>query len=125
MAMLARLAREKGVSAYIGDGANRWTAVHVSDAGRLYRLALESGAPACVYHASTEEGIAFREIAEAIGHALGLPVEPRPHEHFGWLAGFVGADAPVSSARTRALTGWKPTGPTLLADLAQPASFGK
>ena len=125
MAILARLAREKGVSAYIGDGANRWTAVHVSDAGRLYRLALEAGAPARAYHASAEEGIAFRAIAEAIGRALDLPVEPRPREHFGWLAGFVGADAPVSSARTRALTGWKPTGPTLLADLAQPAYFGE
>jgi len=123
MAILARLAREKGVSAYIGDGANRWTAVHVSDAGRLYRLALEAGAPARVYNGSAEEGIAFRAIAEAIGRALDLPVEPRPREHFGWLAGFVGADAPVSSARTRALTGWKPTGPTLLADLAQPAYF--
>jgi nucleoside-diphosphate-sugar epimerase len=125
MAILARLAREKGVSAYIDDGANRWTAVHVSDVGRLYGLALEAGAPARVYHASAEEGIAFRAIAEAIGRALGLPVEPRPHEHFGWLAGFVGADAPVSSGRTRALTGWKPTGPTLLTDLAQPAYFGE
>lgn len=125
MAMLARFAREKGVSAYIGDGANRWPAVHVSDAGRLYRLALEAGAPARAYHANAEEGVAFRAIAEAIGRTLDLPVEPRPREHFGWLAGFVGADAPVSSARTRELTGWKPTGPTLLADLAQPAYFGE
>ena len=125
MAMLARLAREKDVSAYIGDGANRWPAVHVSDAGRLYRLALEAGAPACAYHACAEEGVAFRAIAEAIGRALDLPVEPRPREHFGWLAGFVGANALVSSARTRALTGWEPTGPTLLADLAQPTYFGE
>ncbi len=123
MAILARLARDKGVSAYIGDGANRWPAVHVTDAGRLYRLALEAGAPARTYHASAEEGIAFRAIAEAIGRALDLPVEPRPREHFGFLAGFVGADAPVSSARTRELTGWNPTGPTLLADLGQPAYF--
>ena len=122
---LARLARETDVSAYIGDGANRWPAVHVSDAGRLYRLALEAGTPARVYHAAAEEGVVFRAIAEAIGRALDLPVEPRPREHFGWLAGFVGADAPVSSARTRALIGWKPTGPTLLADLAQPAYFGE
>jgi nucleoside-diphosphate-sugar epimerase len=122
MSFLAKLAREKGVSAYIGDGANRWPAVHVSDAGRLYRLALEAGAPR-VYHACAEEGLPFRAIAEAIGRALDLPVEPRPREHFGWLASFVGADAPVSSARTRELTGWKPTGPTLLADLAQPAYF--
>ena len=123
MSFLAKLAREKGVSAYIGDGANRWSAVHVSDAGRLYRLALEAGAPARAYHACAEEGVAFRAIAEAIGRALDLPVEPRPREHFGWLASFVGADAPVSSARTRELTGWKPTGPTLLADLAEPAYF--
>ncbi len=122
--MLARLAREKGVAAYIGDVANRWPAVHVSDAGRLYRLALEAGAPARAYHASAEQGVAFRAIAEAIGHALDLPVEPRPREHFGFLAGFVGADAPASSARTRELTGWNPTGPTLLSDLAQPAYLG-
>ncbi len=125
MAMLARFAREKGVSAYIGDGANHWPAVHVSDAGRLYRLAMEAGVPARAYHATAEEGVTFRAIAKAIGRALDLPVEPRPREHFGWLAGFVGADAVVSSARTRALTGWEPTGPTLLADLAQPAYFGK
>ncbi|WP_437668777.1 SDR family oxidoreductase [Sorangium sp. So ce131] len=123
MAILAGLAREKGVSAYIGDGANRWPAVHVSDAGRLYRLALEAGAPARVYHANAEEGIPFRAIAEAIGRALDLPVEPRPREHFGWFADFAGTDAPASSARTRELTGWEPTGPTLLADLAQPAYF--
>ena len=125
MAMLARFAREKGVSAYIGDGANRWPAVHVSDVGRLYRLVLEAGAPVRAYHASAEEGVAFRTIAGAIGRALDLPVEPRPREHFGWLAGFVGADAPISSARTQALTGWKPAGPTLLADLAQPGYFSE
>ncbi len=125
MTMLASFAREKGVSAYIGDGANRWPAVHVSDAGRLYRLALEAGAPARAYHAAAEEGVAFRDIAEALGRALNLPAEPRPREHFGWLAAFVGADAPVSSARTRELTGWEPTGPTLLADLAQLAYFAE
>ena len=123
MKTLARLAREKDVSAYIGDGANRWPAVHVSDAGRLYRLVLEAGSPARAYHACAEEGVSFRAIAEAIGRALDLRAEPRPREHFGWLATFVGADAPVSSARTRELTGWKPTGPTLLADLARPAYF--
>jgi nucleoside-diphosphate-sugar epimerase len=123
MALLAELARQTGVSAYIGDGANRWPAVHVTDAGRLYRLALEAGAPSRFYHASAEEGIAFRAIAEAIGRALDLPVEPRPREHFGLLAEFAEADAPASSARTRELTGWEPTGPTLLADLAQPDYF--
>jgi len=123
MALLAELARETGVSAYIGEGANRWPAVHVSDAGRLYRLALESGASARFYHASAEEGVPFRAIADAIGRALDLPVEPRPPAHFGWLAIFAGADGPASSARTRELTGWRPTGPTLLTDLAQPAYF--
>ena len=125
IAMLARLAREKGVSAYIGDGANRLPAVHVSDAGRLYRLALEAGVPARAYHANAEEGVALRAIAEAIGRALDLPFESRPREHFGWLASFVGANSPVSSARTRELTGWEPTGPTLLADLAQPSYFAR
>lgn len=123
MARLAMLARQTGVSAYIGDGANRWPAVHVSDAGRLYRLALEAGAPARVFHANAEEGVPFRAIAKAIGDALGLPVEPRPPEHFGALAVFAAADAPASSTRTRELIGWQPTGPTLLADLAQPAYF--
>ncbi len=121
--MLARLARETGVSAYMGVGAGRWPAVHVSDAGRLYRLVLDAGVPVRTYHACAEEGIAFRAIAEAIGRALDLPVATRPREHFGWLADFVGTDAPVSSARTRELTGWVPTGPALLADLAQPAYF--
>ena len=125
MAMLARLARRTGVSAYIGDGAGRWSAVHVSDAGRLYRAVLDAGLPVRAYHACAEEGIAFRAIAQAIGRALDLPVEPRPHEHFGWLAGFVGTDAPVSSARTRELTGWAPTGPTLLSDMAHPAYFDR
>ncbi len=125
MAILAQIARETGVSAYIGDGANRWNAVHVSDAGRLYRLALEAGKPARAYHGNAEEGVAFRAIAEAIGRALDLPIEPRPRDHFGWFANFAEADAPASSARTRALTGWTPTGPTLLADLAQPGYFGK
>lgn len=119
IALLTRLAREKGVSAYIGDGANRWPAVHVLDAGRLYRQVLEAGAPARAYHATAED-VPFRAIASAIGHTLGLPVEPRSREHFGWFAGFAAADSPASSARTRELTGWQPTGPTLLEDLAQP-----
>ena len=123
MARLAELANKTGVSAYVGKGDNRWPAVHVSDAGRLYRLALEVNAPARFYHASAEEGVPFRKIAEAIGHAFHLPVEPRPPEHFGWLAVFAGTDGPASSARTREITGWEPTGPTLLADLSKPAYF--
>lgn len=123
MAILANHARETGVSAYVGDGANRWPAVHVSDVGRLYRLALEAGVPARAYHASAEVGISYRAIAEAIGANLGLPVESRPREHFGWFGGIAENDAPASSDLTRTLLGWQPTGPTLLEDLAQPTYF--
>ena len=119
LAALATLARTTGVSAYLGDGSNRWTAVHVSDAGRLYRQVLEADLSERAYHATAED-VPFHAIATAIGRALSLPVEPRPREHFGWLAGFLAADSPVSSARTRELTGWQPTGPTLLEDLARP-----
>ena len=125
MAALGRLARDTGVSAYVGDGANRWPAVHVSDAGRLYRKVLEADMPGTAFHANAEEGVAFRDIAEAIGQALGVPVGARPPEHFGWLGAFAVADAPASSARTRELTGWNPVGPMLLADLAQPNYFGE
>jgi nucleoside-diphosphate-sugar epimerase len=118
--ILIDMAREKGVSAYIGDGRNRWPAVHVSDAGRLYRLALENGVTETAYHAAAEEGIAFRDIAEAIGRKLGLPVEPRDRGHFGWFADFAGADMPASSVRTREVLGWRPAGPDLLADIARP-----
>jgi nucleoside-diphosphate-sugar epimerase len=120
MAILAALAREKGVSAYIGDGQNRWSAVHRLDAGRLYRLAVEQGVTEPAYHAVAEEGIAFRDIATIIGHRLGLPVEPREPGHFGWFAAFAGMDMSASSARTRDRLGWRPTGPELLADLGQP-----
>lgn len=123
VAVLAGIARQTGVSAYIGDGANRWPAVHVSDAGRLYRLALEAAAPARTYHGNAEEGVSFRAIAEAIGRALELPIEPRPPEHFGLFAAFAVADSPTSNTRTREVTGWEPTGPTLLADLGRPGYF--
>lgn len=117
------LAREKGLSAYIGDGANRWTAAHVSDVARLYRLALARHADFARYHAVAEEGIPMRAIAEAIGHGLNLPVTSiSPEEaapHFGWLAHFAAYDLPASSTQTRQLLNWTPTGPTLLADLAQ------
>ncbi|WP_426754591.1 SDR family oxidoreductase [Myxococcus sp. Y35] len=118
--ILIRLARETGVSAYIGEGLNRWSAVHVSDAGRLYRLALERGVTERAYHAIAEEGIAMRDIAQAIGRRLGVPVEPRGHEHFGWFADFAGADMPAASERTRAVLGWQPNGPALLADIEHP-----
>jgi nucleoside-diphosphate-sugar epimerase len=121
--ILIALAREKGVSAYIGDGLNRWPGVHRRDAAKLYRLALEQGATVPAYHAIAEEGVAFKDIAAVIGRRLGVAVEPRGPEHFGWLAGFAGADMPASSARTRALLGWTPTGPDLLSDIDQDAYY--
>lgn len=117
MRILIALAREKGVSAYIGDGANRWPAVHRLDAGRLFRLVLEHGATEAAYHAIAEEGIAFRDIAEAIGRGVGVPVEARPAEHFGWFAHFAGVDTPSSGGVTRAALGWEPVEVGLLADL--------
>jgi nucleoside-diphosphate-sugar epimerase len=123
--MLIRLAREKGVSAYVGDGQNRWAGVYRLDAARLYRLALEHGVTETAYHAIADESVAFKDIATVIGRRLGLPVEAREREHFGWLGSFVGADMAASSARTRALTGWEPTGPGLLADLDQDAYYAE
>ena len=116
-------ARETGVSAYLGEGQNRWPAVHVSDVARLYRLTLESGVTERAYHAVGEEGVAFRDIAEAIGGKLRVPVEPRDRHHFGWFAGFAGADMPASSALTRERLGWRPTGPGLLADIGRPDHY--
>ncbi len=119
--MLINLAREKGVSAYVGDGSNHWTAVHRLDAGSLYRLALEKGSARASYHGVAEEGIAFRDLAEVIGRRLNLPVVSKSPEqaaeHFGWLAGFVGLDCPASSSLTRQRLGWQPTQPGLIADL--------
>ncbi len=121
--ILIGLAREKGVSAYLGEGLNRWPGVHRLDAGRLYRLVLEHGATEPAYHAVADEGVPFKDIAEVIGRQLGLPVEPWGREHFGWFADFAGADMPASSARTRSLLGWKPTGPDLLTDIDQPGYY--
>ena len=124
VASLIGIAREKGVSAMPGEGLNRWPAVHRNDAARVFRLALEDGATHKAYHAVAEEGVPFRDIAAAIGHGLGLPVVTRTGDeveaHFGWLGRFVGMDVPSSSARTRALLGWAPREPGLVADLAQP-----
>jgi nucleoside-diphosphate-sugar epimerase len=117
------LARQKGVSAYVGDGCNRWPAVHVLDAARLYRLAFEKLEAGAKYHAVGEEGVPLRDIAEVIGRALKLPVvSVSPDEasaHFGWLAAFAGRDLPASSALTQERLAWRPTGPGLIADLEQ------
>ena len=121
--ILIGLAREKGVSAYLGEGLNRWPGVHRLDAGRLYRLVLEHGATEPVYHGVADEGVPFKAIAGVIGRRLGLPVEPREPGHFGWFAGFAGADMPASSARTQSLLGWQPTGPDLLTDIDQPGYY--
>ena len=118
---LVRIAREKGVSAYVGDGLSRWPAAHVLDTARLYRLALEKGEAGARYHAAAEEGIPVRTIAEAIGRDLNVPTKSlspdQAKEQFGWLALFVGMDMTASSALTRERLGWTPTGPGLLADL--------
>ena len=122
VAVLARIAREKGVSACIGEGANRWPAVNRLDAGKLVQLAIDKATPGTVLHAVAEEGIATRDIAAALGKFLGVPVESIPadraSEHFDWLGMFFGADAPASSVRTREMLGWTPTHATLLEDIA-------
>jgi nucleoside-diphosphate-sugar epimerase len=120
---LIALARDAGVAGYVGDGSNRWPSVHTLDAARLYRLALESAPPGARLHAVAEEGVPFRDIAGAIGRRLGVPVEPRPAEHFGFLAGFAGLDGPVTSVATRELLGWEPAYPGLLEDLAEGRYF--
>lgn len=118
---MVAIAREKGVSAYVGDGLNRWPAAPVLDVARLYRLALERAQAGARYHAVAEEGVTAREIAEVVGAGLKVPaVSLAPEEaagHFGWMAMFASLDMPASSAWTRETLGWSPTGPTLIADL--------
>lgn len=125
--LLIARARATGVSAYIGDGGNRWPAVHRLDAARLYRLALEAAPPLVRCHAAAEEGVPFRDIAAVIGRNLGLPVVGLSPEaaagHFGWFAHFAALDNPVSSGQTRDLLGWRPEQPGLLADIDRPAYF--
>jgi nucleoside-diphosphate-sugar epimerase len=124
---LIGIAREKGVSAHVGDGLNRWPAVHRLDAAQLYRLALEKGSAGAIYHGVADEGVPFREIGEVIGRRLNLPVVAKSQEeaadHFGWLAHFVGIDCPASSAQTQERLGWRPTQPGLIPDLDHPLYF--
>ncbi|MFC3892497.1 SDR family oxidoreductase [Lentzea rhizosphaerae] len=115
--LLVKTARTTGVSGYPGDGTNRWSATHTLDAARLYRLAVEKAPAGSVLHAVAEEAVTLREIAEVIGQKLNVPVESVPAEHFGPLATMVARDAPTSGARTKALLGWEPKGPSLREDL--------
>jgi len=118
---LIEIVREKRVSAYVEDGLNRWPAGHLSDVVRLYRLAIEKAERGARYHAVGEEGISAREIAEALGRGLNVPVVSIAREeaqaYFGWMTMFALLDMPASSALTQARLGWKPTGPTLISDL--------
>ena len=121
MATIVGIARERGVSGYIGDGSNRWPAVHRLDSGHLFRLAFEKAPAGSTLHSVADEGVPIRDIAEVIGRHLGIPVvsiaAEHASEHFRWLGGFLGVDSPASSALTRELVGWQPTQPGLIDDL--------
>ena len=125
--MLIDIARQKGVSAYVGDGLNRWPAVHRLDAAHLYRLALEKAPAGARYHGIADQGVPFREIAEVIGRHLNLPVVSKSPEeaadHFGFLGLFAGRDCPASSTLTQQQLGWRPTQPDLISDVDQPHYF--
>ena len=118
---LINIARETGASAYIGDGLNRWPAVHRLDAAHLYRLVLEKGSAGATYHGVADEGVSVRDIAEIIGRRLNLPVVSKSSEeaasHFGWIAHFLSIDGPASSAQTQEQLGWRPVQPGLISDL--------
>jgi nucleoside-diphosphate-sugar epimerase len=121
------VARKKGVSAYMGDGLNRWPAVHRLDCAHLYRLVLEKGSRRARYHAVAEQGVPVREIAEAIGRGLKVPTvslsAEQAGEHFGWLGFFVGLDVPASSVLTQEWLGWRPTQTGLMDDLNRARDF--
>lgn len=126
--MLIGIARQHGVACYAGEGQNRWPGVHRLDAARVYRLALERGVPGVSYHAIGEEGVSLRQIAEAIGRGLNIPVVSKTPEaaaeYFGWFAMFAGMDSPASNDRTRELLGWEPAGPGLIEDMENAGYFG-
>jgi nucleoside-diphosphate-sugar epimerase len=125
--ILINIAREKAVSAYIGEGVNRWPAVHRLDAAHLFRLALEKSAPSAYYHGVAEEGVVFREIAEVIGRRLNIPVAGKSSDeaasHFAWFAHFAAMDVQASSKQTQEVLGWRPTQPGLIADIDRPSYF--
>jgi nucleoside-diphosphate-sugar epimerase len=125
--ILINIAREKGLSAYVGEGLNRWTAVHRLDAALLYRLVLENATAGARFHGVAEEGIYFKDIAQAIGKKLNIPVVAKTAEeaadHFGWFASFTGLDCPASSKFTRERLGWLPGQPSLIADLEKGSYF--
>ncbi len=124
---LISIAREKGVSAHVGNGLNRWPAVHRLDAAHLYRLALEKGSTGAIYHGIADEGVPTKSIAEVIGRRLNVPVVAKAPgeaaEHFGWIANFFAVDCPASSTQTQEQLGWRPSRPALTADLDQPHYF--
>ncbi len=126
---LIGVAREKHVSAFIGDGSNQWSAVHRIDAARLFRLALEKAPAGSIFHGVADEGVPTREIAAAIGRQLNVPVLSKSREeadeHFGWIGRFFGMDARASSAKTQQQLGWQPTHPTLLEDLNGSSYFAE
>ena len=125
--ILIGIAREKGVSAYAGDGLNHWPAVHRLDAAKLYRLVLENGSAGACYHAVAEQGVPFRDIAGVIGRRLNVPAvamsAQQANNHFGWFAHFATNDTPASSKRTRELLGWQPKELGLIPDLDRPSYF--